>query len=55
MAEVTFLIPEKDADRTQALERHLRDVVGLKAVRIAHQPFDPSARMRRRKQSRNLV
>ncbi len=41
MAEVTFLIPEKDAARARALEMHLRDVVGLKQVRVVHQPFNP--------------
>ncbi len=41
MAEATFLIPEKDADRAHALERHLRDVVGLQQVQVAHKPFDP--------------
>ncbi len=41
MAQATFVIPEKDADRVEELGRHLRAVVGLKQVRIAHQPFDP--------------
>ncbi len=40
MAQATFLIPDKDAGRARALERHPQDVVGLKEVRIAQKPFD---------------
>ncbi len=37
MAEATFLIPEKDNDRVQAL----RGTAGIRAVHMAHKPFDP--------------
>lgn len=41
MAEATFLIPEKDAERARALETHPRDIVGVNAVQVAPKPFDP--------------
>jgi hypothetical protein len=37
MAEVTFLIPEKDKDRVQGLH----GMAGVDDVRVIHKPFDP--------------
>jgi hypothetical protein len=37
MAEVTFIIPEKDNERVELL----RTLPGVQAVRVAHKPFDP--------------
>ncbi len=37
MADVTFLIPEKESDRIQ----ELRGVAGIQAVQATHKPFDP--------------
>ncbi len=37
MAEVTFLIPEKDRDHVQGL----RGVAGVEDARVVHKPFDP--------------
>jgi len=37
MAEATFLIPERDRNRAQ----ELRGAAGIRAVRVAHKPFDP--------------
>lgn len=41
MASATFLIPARDAGRTQEIEAHMESVGGLRGVRVARKPFDP--------------